>query len=530
MYAEANRGGPDLAQPIPHHDWIAGQARLRPDGVATVDLHTGRTFTYAQLHRRVGLLAGALRQHFGLCRGDRVAVLAHNGTDMFELQFACARIGAIFVPLNWRLAPPELQAILTDCAPALLVSDPADASVAESLAAASLIRRTLALGAPYETAIANAAPVDAAEDATLGDVATILYTSGTTGQPKGVIVTHGMNLWNAVNVSSPARLSPDTVFLCLLPLFHTGGLNVFANPVFHAGGTVLVMRDFDPAATLRVLQDRERPVTHLFGVPAHYQLIAQHPAFSSTDLSGIRFAAVGAAPTPDSLLETWATRGLVLQQGYGMTETGPVVLLLDRADAVRKAGAAGKPVLHTDVRLVRPDGTEACAHEVGELWVRGPNVTPGYWGQPAATAAAFTDGWLRTGDAARRDEEGFYTIVDRWKDMYISGGENVYPAEVENVLYQIDAVAEAAIIGVPDERWGEVGRAVAVLKPGRAATEAELLAHCAANLGRFKLPRSIVFTDALPRNATGKVHKPTLRAMFAREDATPGAGTGTDTP
>jgi fatty-acyl-CoA synthase len=348
----------------------------------------------------------------------------------------------------------------------------------------------------------------------LDDISTILYTSGTTGRPKGAIITHGLNFWNTVNGNPAARVSPESVFLGILPLFHTGGLNVFAYPVLQAGGTVLIMRSFDPGEVLRLIGDPSAGITHIFGVPANYQFMAAHPAFRETDLSRLVFAGIGGAPTPDAILQTWAAQGVVVQQGYGMTETSPLVLLLDRPDAVHKSGSAGKPLMHTEVRVVGADGSDAAVGEVGELWVSGPNVTPGYWKQPEATSVAITDGWLHTGDAAVLDADGFYTIVDRWKDMYISGGENVYPAEVENVLYAMEGVAEAAVIGVPDARWGEVGRAVVVVKEGHALTEDAVVAHCAANLGRFKLPRSVVFTDALPRNATGKVHKPTLRAVF----------------
>lgn len=239
-----------------------------------------------------------------------------------------------------------------------------------------------------------------------------------------------------------------------------------------------------------------------------------HPEFAATDLSRLVFAGVGGAPTPDAILTAWNDKGVILQQGYGMTETSPIVMILDRKDAIRKLGSAGKPIMHGQVKVARTDGSDAPPGEVGELWVRGDHITPGYWQKPEVTAGAFTDGWLHTGDAAVMDDEGFYFIVDRWKDMYISGGENVYPAEVENILYQIPALAEAAVIAVADRRWGEVGRAVVVVKPDMRLTEDEVIAHCAANLARYKLPHSVVFTSALPRNATGKVHKPTLRQQF----------------
>jgi len=249
-------------------------------------------------------------------------------------------------------------------------------------------------------------------------------------------------------------------------------------------------------------------------VPSIYQFMAQHPAFATSDFSRLVICGVGGAPMPVPLLKVWEERGVALQQGYGMTETSPAVLTLDREDARRKAGSSGKPVLHTEVRIVKPDGGEAGVGELGELWVKGPNVTPGYWNRPDANRTSFTDGWLHTGDATRMDEDGFYYIVDRWKDMYISGGENVYPAEVENVLHQIGAIAEAAVIGIPDAQWGEVGIAIVAVKTGHAVTDVEIHAHCAANLARFKCPRLIQFVDALPRNATGKIHKPTLRSMF----------------
>jgi len=328
-----------------------------------------------------------------------------------------------------------------------------------------------------------------------------------------------MTFWNCVNLGGPAYITPSSVLLTVLPLFHTGGLNCYTNPVLHAGGTVLIMRAFDPGLALQLISEPARRINVFFGVPSIYQFMAQHPAFATSDFSRLVIGGVGGAPMPVPLLKVWEQRGVALQQGYGMTETSPAVMTLDREDAARKAGSSGKPVLHTEVRIVRPDGTDADVGETGELWVKGPNITPGYWNRPDANASSFTDGWLHTGDAARIDEEGFYYIVDRWKDMYISGGENVYPAEVENVLHQLAAIAEAAVISIPSEQWGEVGMAIIAVKPDHSITEAEICAHCEANLARFKRPCAIKFVDALPRNATGKIHKPTLRKDFIPADA-----------
>jgi fatty-acyl-CoA synthase len=499
---------------IPYYDCIAHHAMRRPHSLAAVDLATGRHHTYRDYDGRISRLAGSFRSQYGIVAGDRIAVLAPNTTDTFEVQFACGRIGAIFVPLNWRLAKPELRAILADCTPAMLVYDLEFAERAHELADG--IGQLISLGPMFEHIALDGAALEKPIAAALDDISTILYTSGTTGRPKGAIITHGMNFWNTVHSMSLAGVARSTVFLGLLPLFHTGGLNVFSYPVFQAGGTVIIMRNFDPGEALQLIGDASAGVTHMFGVPANYQFMGQHPHFAETDMTRLVFAGVGGAPTPDTILRTWQEQGAVLQQGYGMTETSPLVLVLDKEDAVRKAGSAGKPALNMEMRVVGDDGTDASPGTVGELWVKGPNITKGYWQQPEVTAASFTDGWLHTGDAALVDDEGYYFIVDRWKDMYISGGENVYPAEVENVLYQNEAIAEAAVIGMSDTRWGQVGRAVVVVKPGCSLTEDEVVAHCAANLARYKLPHSVVFTDALPRNATGKVHKPTLRQTFGQ--------------
>jgi fatty-acyl-CoA synthase len=503
--------------PVRHYDWIAHFGRRTPDKVAAVDLASGRRFTYAQFDARISRLAAHLRGRLGIKRGDRVAVLALNTTDTLEVQFACGRIGAVFLPLNTRLTVPELHYIVGDAAPALMIHDADLAEVALSVASLCKVSSTLLLGpdATYEAAIAGGKPLDRAELVTLDDISTIMYTSGTTGQPKGAIITHGMTFWNCVNLGGPAYISPSSVLLTVLPLFHTGGLNCYTNPVLHSGGTVLIMRAFDPGLALALISDPAHAINVFFGVPSIYQFMAQHPAFPTADFSRLVIGGVGGAPMPVPLLKVWETRGVALQQGYGMTETSPAVLTLDREDAARKAGSSGKPVLHTEVRIVAPSGTDAEIGELGELWVKGPNITPGYWNRPDANASSFTDGWLHTGDAARIDEEGFYYIVDRWKDMYISGGENVYPAEVENVLHQLNAIAEAAVIGVASEQWGETGMAIIAVKPGHSITEPEIHAHCAANLARFKRPHAIRFVDALPRNATGKIHKPTLRKNFA---------------
>ena len=501
-----------------YYDWIAHHAEVRGGRIAQIDLATQRRFTYAQMDERVARLAQHL-SGLGVGRGERVAVLAANSTDTLETQFACFRLGAIFTPLNIRLTVHELAFIVSDAAPAVLVHDDDFADMAADLGRRCGVAHRLGYGAAYEQAIAEAARLAQPARCAIDEVCTIMYTSGTTGKPKGSQTTHLMNLINAVNLGTGVFISQRSAHLCVLPLFHTGGLNCYVNPVFHAGGCNLVMRAFDPGEALRLIGDASVGLTHFFGVPSIYQFMAAHAAFAHTDFSRLLIAGVGGAPMPVPLLQAWSARGCTLVQGYGMTETSPAVLVLDAEDAARKAGSAGRPVLHGELRIVDAVGRDVARGDTGELWVRGPNITPGYWKRPEANKSSFTDGWLHTGDAARQDDEGFYYIVDRTRDMYISGGENVYPAEVEDVLYGLAAIAEAAVIAEPDATWGETGLAVVVTRSGHALTEAQVIAHCRERLARFKCPARVVFIDALPRNATGKVHKPTLRAGFAAKDS-----------
>lgn len=503
---------------IPYYDWIAHHAGRRPRQLAIHDLHTDRKISYAALDERIGRLTAALAAR-GIARGDRIALLAPNCAEYFELQFACGRLGAIMLPLNWRLTVPELEYILGDSTPRLLVHDKSFAAQASALSADRLEIDHDRADSAYERALAEAGPSPAPAALTHDDIGMVMYTSGTTGHPKGAIITHGMVFWNCVNLGIPALITPETVQLVVLPLFHTGGLNCYANPVLHAGGTIVIMRNFDPGQALDCISDPALGITHFFAVPAPYQFMMQHPKFQAADLSRLRIAGVGGAPCALPILETWIARGVPLVQGWGMTETSPAGTMLDAADAIRKVGSAGKAMMHTAIRVIDDEGRDVPAGGIGELLIKGPNITPGYWNNDAATEKSFTDGWLHTGDAARLDEEGFVYIVDRWKDMYISGGENVYPAEVENVLFQIPAVADAAIIGVPNERWGEVGMAVIVRKPDQPLAEGDVIQHCLGRLAKFKVPQSVTFVDVLPRNATGKVLKRELRVRYVGQGA-----------
>ncbi len=460
-----------------------------PDRVALVDGETGVRWTYRELHRRVLRRAAWLRDAHGVRPGDRVAWLAGNRLELFETLFACARLGAILVPVNWRLAPPEVAYVLSHCAPRHVIDEE---RFAGSFALADV--------GPLPVV-----PAFAANDAT---PLLILYTSGTTGRPKGATLTHGSVSWNSLNTTVACDLRADDSTVTFTPLFHTGALNVLSLPLLHRGGKVVLFSRFDPAAVLCAVE-RER-VSILFGVPTTYEMLRDEAAFAGSDLSSVRFALCGGAPCPLGLIDDYARRGVVFRQGYGLTEVGPNCFSLPPEDAVRKAGTVGFPVMHCEARIVDAEGRDVAPGEVGELWLRGPHVCGGYWEDPEATAAARRDGWWATGDLFSVDDEGYYRVVGRKKEMFISGGENVYPAEVEQAILQHPRVKEAAVVGVPDTRWGEVGWAY--VAPAEIDGE-ELRRFLEGRLARYKLPKRVIALDALPRNATGKVVRAALGAL-----------------
>lgn len=497
---------------IESQDWIAYHARTAPQREALHDIHSGRHYSYQTLHERVTRTAIYLRDGLNVQENDRVAVLSHNDSDMFEIQFACRRLGAIFVPLNWRLAVPELEYICKDAAPATLLYGVEFADAAANLVRQCEIHSRAALDngrdSDYERGLSNACGTLAPIVRTLGDVWTVLYTSGTSGKPKGTLISYAMAHFNAVDCAMVGDLISTSKNLVLLPMFHTGGLNVWANPLFMVGGCNAVMRTFDPADLLRFLGDKELRITHTLGVPTNFLMMAQEPHFPSVDLSHVSCLCVGGASAPESLIKRYDSVGVGLRAMYGMTEIGPLGLSLPKDKRLEKLGSSGLPTMHTLMKICDADGQPTPQGDVGELMIKGPSVTPGYWNKPKESAAAFTkDGWFHTGDAARQDADGFFYIVDRWKDMFISGGENVYPAEVENAIYQMQGVLEAAVIGIRDEKWGEVGCAFVVPQQGAEIDETQILEHCKTLLARYKIPKKICIVKDLPHNATGKILK-----------------------
>ncbi|GAA6193729.1 long-chain fatty acid--CoA ligase [Phaeobacter sp. NW0010-22] len=497
-----------------HYDWLASHAFTTPNKACWVDLHSRRSFTFEQANDRSKKLAAYLDQRCGVEKGDRVAVLAMNSTDMMEIHAACAKLGAIFLPLNWRLAAPELDFILSDGTPKVLIYDTANKELVEALTEAlpAMIETTGGGGnSEYESAIAGSDGKHPTPEITHDDIWTILYTSGTTGRPKGAINTYGMAFINAVNMGSPWGITHQSIGLTVLPLFHTGGLNCFTTVMLHNGGCSLIMRTVDPGQILEIIDDPSTGLTHFFGVPAVYLFMSQHPSFDTTDYSRLVACGIGGAPSPVPLVKTYLKKNISLAQGFGMSETSPLVSGQTMEQAVEKPGSAGRCALHGELKVMRNETTEADSDEVGELWVRGPNITPGYWNRPEAKASDWVGDWFKTGDAARLDSDGDLWIVDRWKDMYISGGENVYPAEVENTLFTLEGIADGAIVGAPDDRWGEVGVAFVVLNEGVDLSEDDVIAHFHDKVARYKIPVRAIFMDVLPRNATGKVLKRVLR-------------------
>jgi fatty-acyl-CoA synthase len=489
--------------------WPRRRARMTPGKVALVQ--DGRATTYAELHRDSTRLAHGLRAR-GVGRGDRVAFLGLNSVELVVAMFATAQLAAVFVPVNTRLASPEVAFILDDTDASLLLIEDGFADLAKTAAPQrfsgqvhSFSRRQ---GRGLDALMPEGGSSQLDEPIGLDDLFMIQYTSGTSGRPKGVMLTHGNVVWNVYNLLVDIDLTSEEIALVTAPLFHTAALNQLLFPTILKGGTALLEAKFDPARAIDLIETER--VTVLFGVTSMYLALAATERFADADLSSLRLALSGGAPIPESLLHTWLDRGLMIVQGYGLTEASPGATMLRVADGVRKLGSAGTSCFFTDVR-VRLFDREVATGEAGEVEVSGPNVSPGYWRNPDATADAFSGEWLRTGDIATLDEEGYLRVVDRLKDMYISGGENVYPAEVERALHAHPAVAECAVIGVPDERWGEVGRAFIVVRPGQQLDADAAIAHLATRLARYKLPKSVVFVTELPHNASGKLLKSRLR-------------------
>jgi fatty-acyl-CoA synthase len=514
-------------------DVLGERARITPDAPALVVVDPPLRLTYRELDRRATACAAAWRA-LGLGKGDRVAILAGNRVEYLEAFFAAGKSGVILVTLSTRATAHELHAIFADCAPRAVLYDGAYANLVDGLRAALAaepesppVERWIALDAMVSDADPRYAELVAAADPASyrrercepEDVYCLLYTSGTTGTPKGVMIPHRQVAWNGYNTVCSWQLSASDVSPIFTPVYHAGGLFAFLVPIFTIGGTIVLHRRFDAAEIWRTIE-RER-CTVVLGVPTIWKLLLEAPELATTDTSSLRCLYSGGAPLPLWLAEAYQERSLTFKQGFGMTEVGVNCFTMTAEDSVRKRGSIGTPVMHTEVRLVGADGVDVLEGEVGEMWFRGPHVSLGYWGRSGTTADSHrSDGWFRSGDLARRDADGHYWIAGRAKEMIISGGVNVYPAEIEAALLQHPGVRDAAVVGVPDETWGEVGVAFVVeLEPGSAAAEA-VLGFLETRISRLKLPRAIVALPVLPRNDYGKVLKGELRERWlAKEPA-----------
>lgn len=511
--------------------WL--QRRRPKSGSKTALISGDREVSYEQFADRTVRLANALRAR-GVAKGDRVAYLGENHPSFLETLFACGTLGAIFVPFNTRLAPPEIQFQLQDCGAGTLVHAGSLGDLAARGAAGTAVATLVVVadsagdgsspavatgvtGGPtavedFEDLVASGSDQPLDEPVTLDDGAMILYTSGTTGRPKGALLTHGNVTWNCFNVIVDFDFSSQDVALMISPMFHVASLDMGVLPTLLKGGTVVLEPKFDAGRTLELIE-RHRATT-ISGVPTTYQMLAEHPAWATADLSSLNKLTCGGSAVPMRVLEAYEARGLRFSNGYGMTETAPGATTLPAARSRDKAGSAGLPQFFTDVRIAAFDGCTAAPGTVGEIQIKGPNVIPEYWNRADATAESYAEGgWFKSGDMGYKDDDGFVFVSDRIKDMIISGGENIYPAEVEQAITELDAVGSVAVIGVPDEKWGEVPRAVVLLREGAQLTEEQLRRHLEGRLARYKIPKSVVFVDEMPRTASGKIRKADLRRL-----------------
>lgn len=493
-----------MTVPIFHGDVLGERARLTPDKLALVEVATGRRFTYRQLDDRVSACAHVLSEGLQLRKGDRLALHAGNSAEFLELFFAAGRTGIVLVPLNTHLTPYEIDYILQDARPSALVSeeDSSQVGVPRMSMADYSVRRDTCVGVPFPRVRCDGE-----------DLYCLLYTSGTTGQPKGVRIPHRMVAWNGYNTVISWQLREDDVSPIFTPLYHAGGLGAFLLPILTIGGTIILHRSFDVNEVWRVIE-QER-CTVVLGVPTIYRMLMEAPGFATANLGHVRAFFSGGAPLPEYIIDAYQRRGVVFKQGYGLTEVGVNCFAMTVEESIRKKGTIGKPLMFTEAKLVDAEGQEVPANEVGELLLRGPHVCQGYWNNPEATSEALDrDGWFHTGDLARRDEEGFFAIAGRRKDMFISGGVNIYPAEIEAALLLHSEVQDAAVIGIPHDTWGEVGVAFVVVRPGTRPSVEELSHHLEQRVARYKVPKQFKYVEALPRTPYGKVVKAALKDLL----------------
>ncbi|MBB2479725.1 long-chain fatty acid--CoA ligase [Bacillus sp. APMAM] len=487
-------------------DWISSRARLTPNKTAIIDVTNDTSITYSELNERSNKWAYLFAEK-RIEKGDRVALLAANQKEVFEIMFACSKLGAIFVPLNWRLSVDELNYILEDCNPNFLIYNEKFSetvlhlkNVADKLALNDLIQSEKKVVQPFSTSPTETDPW------------LMIYTGGTTGKPKGVILSHQSIIWNAINTIISWGLTSEEVTLNYLPLFHTGGINALSVPILMNGGTVVIGDQFHAEEAVHYLNKYKCTIA-LF-VPTMYHMMVGTKGFQASTFPSMKVFLSGAAPCPLSIYEKFFAKGLPFKEGYGLTEAGPNNFFISPNDAIWKKGSVGKPMAFNQIKLIKIDGTEAGTDEVGEILIRGKHAFKEYWNNPIETAEAWKDGWLYSGDLGKKDRDGYYYIVGRKKDMIITGGENVYPLEIEHWLCEHPDVDEASVVGLSDEKWGERVTAFIVLKTDQIGKEEVLKIHCSQKLAKYKIPKEFVFLQELPKTHVGKIDKKYLKEQY----------------
>jgi fatty-acyl-CoA synthase len=483
--------------------WIHKRAFITPERIAL--LSEEREYTYRELSREVLKMAAHFQRNFRLEKGERVAILSQNRTEYMISYFAIAQLGLVAVPLNVRLSITELTFQIQDSGAQTILYENATADQYKQLNSHVNFENAYCFGENFE--ISNEEIIEPFIDIEV-DPYIICYTSGTTGRPKGAVLTQANIFWNALNNQYAIDITSYDRTLVLLPLFHIGGTGLFAFPTLLAGGTIIIPNRFEPGNTIQLIE--EKSVTIVMGVPTIHDAIRKHPLFEMAEFKSVRWFYSGGAPCPKELIEAFLDRGLPFGQGMGMTETSPTIFMLSKEDYKRKVGSIGKPVMFCDIALVDDDGNQVPTGEIGELLIKGPHVMKEYWGLPDKTREAIRNGWFYSGDLMRQDEEGFIYVAGRKKDMIISGGENIYPLEIEQVLKELSEINEAAVIGVPHEKWGEIPIAFISLNTGSELSVEKVQNYCMEKLAKYKVPKQFITLDDLPKNATGKIDKKAL--------------------